>query len=75
MGIDLGTTYSVVGACRRGRVEIFANDSGNRTTPSVVGFLEGQSFVGDAAKDLPAINQVFGKYSPAGGPSPPLPLS
>ncbi|KAE8743376.1 hypothetical protein FOCC_FOCC011028 [Frankliniella occidentalis] len=59
VGIDLGTTYSVVAACRLGRVELLANDNGNRTTPSVVGFLEGQSFVGDAAKELPAINQVF----------------
>ncbi|KAK3932597.1 Heat shock 70 kDa protein 1 [Frankliniella fusca] len=59
VGIDLGTTFSVVGACRRGRVEIFANDSGNRTTPSIVGFLDGASFIGDAAKDLPADNQVI----------------
>ncbi|XP_034245805.1 endoplasmic reticulum chaperone BiP-like [Thrips palmi] len=59
VGIDLGTTYSVVGVCRKGRVEIFCNDSGSRITPSVVGFMGGQMFVGDAAKDLPAVNQVY----------------
>lgn len=59
VGIDLGTTYSVVGVCRKGRVEIFTNDSGSRITPSVVGFLNGESFVGEAARDLPAENQMF----------------
>ncbi|XP_026284157.1 heat shock 70 kDa protein II-like [Frankliniella occidentalis] len=59
VGIDLGTTYSVVAGCREGRVEIFANAHGKRTTPSVVGFLNGESCVGDAAADLPAANQVF----------------
>ena len=62
IGIDLGTTYSVVGVCRKGRTEILTNDSGSRTTPSVVGFLGGTSYVGEAAKDLPADSQVFGKY-------------
>ncbi|KAK3912222.1 Heat shock cognate 71 kDa protein [Frankliniella fusca] len=59
IGIDLGTTYSVAAVYQKGKVEIFINDSGSRTTPSVVGFLNGDSYVGEAAKDLPACCQVF----------------
>ncbi|KAK3910977.1 Heat shock 70 kDa protein [Frankliniella fusca] len=65
VGIDLGTTYSVVAVHSKGRVEILSNDSGSRTTPSVVGFLSGDSFVGEAAKDLPPSCQVFGQYAPS----------
>ncbi|KAE8737436.1 hypothetical protein FOCC_FOCC017096, partial [Frankliniella occidentalis] len=59
VGIDLGTTYSVVAVHLKGRVEILSNDSGSRTTPSVVGFLSGDNFVGEAARDLPPQSQVF----------------
>ncbi|KIM27079.1 hypothetical protein M408DRAFT_330220 [Serendipita vermifera MAFF 305830] len=56
IGIDLGTTYSAVGVQRGGRVEILANDQGNRITPSWVGFGDEERLVGDAAKNAFATN-------------------
>jgi len=56
IGIDLGTTYSCVGATVNGIVEIIPNDQGNRITPSVVAFTETERLVGDPAKNQIANN-------------------
>ncbi|KAM5237505.1 LOW QUALITY PROTEIN: heat shock 70 kDa protein 6 [Ctenodactylus gundi] len=62
IGVDPGTTYSCVGVFQRGKVEILANDHGNRATPSYVAFTDTVRLVGDAARSQSALtpqNTVF----------------
>jgi len=56
IGIDLGTTNSVVGIMEGNDVKIITNPTGSRTTPSVVGFLTDEHVVGQRAKNQAITN-------------------
>ena len=50
IGIDIGSAACRVAANTNGKVEVIANDQGNRTTPSYVSFTVSELLVGEAAK-------------------------
>ncbi len=57
IGIDLGTTNSCVSILENGEAKVIANPEGNRTTPSVVSFKNGEIIVGEAAKRQAVTNK------------------
>jgi L1 cell adhesion molecule like protein len=62
IGLDLGTTYSCLGIYRDERVEIVANEQGNRTTPSYVSFTDTERLIGDGAKNQAGMNPINTLY-------------
>lgn len=64
IGIDLGTTNSVVSVMEGGEVKVIANQEGNRLTPSIVAFTDkGDRLVGDPAKRQAVTNPKNTIYS------------
>ena len=58
IGIDLGTTNSCVAVLEGGEPHVIPNAEGNRTTPSVVSFKNGEVRVGDVAKENVKLQQM-----------------
>ena len=63
IGIDLGTTNSVVAIVEQSEPEVISNPEGQRTTPSVIGFKEGEELVGLQAKRQQLTNPQNTVYS------------
>lgn len=66
IGIDLGTTYSCVAVWIPIRIEIIPNEQGNRTTPSIVAFVDAERLIGEGAKNQVAMNPantIFGEFA------------
>src|SRR5438046_3968692 len=64
IGIDLGTTNSVVAVMEGGEPKVIANEEGGRTTPSVVAFTKnGERLVGQVAKRQAITNPENTIYS------------
>ncbi len=73
VGIDLGTTNSVVAVMEGGEPTVIANAEGGRTTPSVVGFTKsGERVVGAAAKRQAVVNPENTVFSREAAHGPPL---
>ncbi|KAK3733508.1 hypothetical protein RRG08_009148 [Elysia crispata] len=56
IGINLGTSYSSVGVFQNDKVEIIANELGNRSTPNYIAFTDKERLIGEAAKNQIASN-------------------
>ena len=64
VGIDLGTTNSVIAAMEGGQAQVIPNAEGNRTTPSVVAFLDScERLVGQMARRQAILNPKGTIYS------------
>lgn len=63
IGIDLGTTNSCVAVMEGGEAKVVVNEEGNRTTPSIIAFKDGEKLVGQVAKRQAVTNPENTIYS------------